>query len=111
MKKQCAICGYDKNPRILQVHHLLPRNYELPDHPGRFSTDDRLEVVLLCPNCHAELHLEMQERLGKEPTDEQLWQFLHELIWDRGLCPFSLGRKSRKSIRNFLSGKKKSYIE
>jgi len=103
LQKQCAICGYNKNPQILQIHHLLPKNYELLDHPGRFSTDDRLEVVLLCPNCHAKLHSEIRRRLGKKPTDEQLWQFLYELVWDRGLCPFSLDQKSKKSIRNFLS--------
>lgn len=62
----CKRCGYNKSSRALHFHHLDPaekyvwskgkhrvslREVEL--HPERFE--------LICANCHAELHDEMQE--------------------------------------------------
>lgn len=44
---RCNHCGYDTEPKILQVHH---RNHV---HADNFP--DNLEI--LCPNCHALEHL------------------------------------------------------
>lgn len=42
----CMVCGYDKQPEILEVHHK--------DHNRANNATDNLEV--LCPNCHSEHH-------------------------------------------------------
>lgn len=42
----CSICGYDKQPGILQIHHK--------DFNRRNNKEDN--VTLLCPNCHEEFH-------------------------------------------------------
>lgn len=60
---KCECCGYDKNIAALEFHHkdpsqkkftLCSRNLE------RFSDEEILEefnkCLLLCSNCHAELH-------------------------------------------------------
>lgn len=45
---QCERCFYNRNPKILQVHHRLGR---------RVADADSLDnLELLCPNCHAEQH-------------------------------------------------------
>ena len=57
----CKNCGYNKDPRVLQFHHI--------DETKEFGISKRLtykletlrkeikKCVLLCPNCHAEKHL------------------------------------------------------
>lgn len=45
---RCQVCGYDKNINILQVHHIKFRKFG--------GTDDLDNLMLLCPNCHAEKH-------------------------------------------------------
>ena len=42
----CMVCGYNKQPEILEVHHK--------DHNRANNATDNLEV--LCPNCHSEHH-------------------------------------------------------
>jgi hypothetical protein len=42
----CANCGYRKIPRILEIHHI--------DRNRRNNED--INLLLLCPNCHAEEH-------------------------------------------------------
>lgn len=44
---QCQKCGYD-NANILQCHHILPK---------KSGGGDEIEnLMLLCPNCHCEIH-------------------------------------------------------
>jgi hypothetical protein len=43
----CARCGYEKEPRILEVHHL--------DHDH--SNNDVTNLQIVCPTCHALAHL------------------------------------------------------
>lgn len=52
----CESCGYDKHPEILVVHHIVPS--------GKGGSDDFTNLLLLCPNCHAEIHLKMSEDTG-----------------------------------------------
>lgn len=52
----CFICGYDSMklygiPGIIEVHHLHP----LADGTER-ETDPQIDLVPLCPNCHALVH-------------------------------------------------------
>jgi len=45
---KCFVCGYDK---IVEAHHILPLN------DGGLTTIKN--GILLCPNCHAEVHREL----------------------------------------------------
>jgi len=60
----CAICGYRKHIDILEFHHVNPK---LKKYNVRKSTIARNNLVeelakclLLCPNCHKEVHLKME---------------------------------------------------
>lgn len=44
-KHKCSICGYDK---IVEAHHIIPIS------EGGLTT--LKNGILLCPNCHAEIH-------------------------------------------------------
>ena len=43
----CERCHYD-NVNVLQVHHIIERS--------KGGTDDPLNLLLLCPNCHYTIH-------------------------------------------------------
>lgn len=45
--KKCQKCGYDKEPKILGVHHI--------DHDRNNNALSNLAV--LCANCHSLAHL------------------------------------------------------
>ena len=67
-RKSCVLCGYKEHPEILQFHHkdrgtkkftigniaiterITPKNIEL-------VKQEINKCILLCPNCHAVLHL------------------------------------------------------
>lgn len=57
----CAICGYSRNVRALQFHHLDPsqKRLGLSGHGVTYSLevlrDEARKCVLLCANCHAEV--------------------------------------------------------
>ena len=44
---ECAICGYDEEKRILEVHHI--------DENRDNNSEDNL--IILCPNCHRKITL------------------------------------------------------
>lgn len=57
-KHECAICGYNEDERILEVHHL-----------DENRDNNKIEnLVILCPNCHKKLTLHLysfQELMDK----------------------------------------------
>ena len=59
---KCAICGYNKCPRVLAFHHIDPtkKDFGVADHGLTRSWEKtRLEIdkcILLCANCHMEVH-------------------------------------------------------
>jgi hypothetical protein len=70
---RCSECGYDRSEAALQFHHLDPETkapFPLNSSHNRRWEAVRAELdkcVLLCANCHAELHSnndEMRERTG-----------------------------------------------
>lgn len=68
----CQVCGYNKFPEILEFHH---RNKEEKSKTVNMlmKTLKNLETieteikkcVLLCPNCHGELHLKEKYEKSK----------------------------------------------
>ena len=70
--KKCERCGYNKFTEILEFHHV--NSQEKDKSINRLmKTLKSLEIInqeikkciLLCPNCHRELHL--QERINEKP--------------------------------------------
>ena len=58
----CAICGYDKNYAALEFHHVNPEDkkycvaFRLMDYPDKTILKELNKCVLLCANCHREIH-------------------------------------------------------
>ena len=61
---KCEKCGYDKSKRALSFHHLDPNEKEFTVSSANKSWDrvkDELDkCMLLCMNCHMELHDEIE---------------------------------------------------
>ena len=76
---KCEICGYDKNIAALDFHHLNPeeKSFQLDArHLSNTSTDKIREelkkCILVCANCHRELHYPTMEK-------NQIPQILEEI--------------------------------
>lgn len=56
----CSKCGYAKCPAALQFHHLTPseKDFQISGHARKWSTivEELDKTILLCSNCHFELH-------------------------------------------------------
>ena len=60
---RCARCGYGKNHAALVFHHIEPENKSFPLELRSLSNrkwetilDEVDKCLLLCSNCHAEVH-------------------------------------------------------
>lgn len=53
---KCAICGWDEDEDILQVHHI--------DENRKNAQENNL--IILCPNCHWKLTLGKYKLIGRE---------------------------------------------
>lgn len=57
----CKICGYDRSSRALHLHHIdsSTKEYQISDMWSMSDEAIKKEVskcVILCANCHAEVH-------------------------------------------------------
>jgi ribosomal protein L37E len=59
----CSKCGYDKSIRALQFHHVEPNDKimtldvsEIRRKSNEKIINEILKCVLLCSNCHGEIH-------------------------------------------------------
>jgi hypothetical protein len=59
----CSLCGYNKNISALTFHHITPKKklfqLDLRSLSNRKQSSIDVEVkkcILVCSNCHAELH-------------------------------------------------------
>ena len=63
---KCSICGYDKCIAALEFHHINPEekefNFNMPQSNWRITKLELDKCILLCSNCHRELHYN-QKRL------------------------------------------------
>lgn len=64
---KCERCGYNKCMRALEFHHLNPqeKDFGISVNLSRTIDELRAEVdkcILLCSNCHAEVHQELYEQ-------------------------------------------------
>jgi hypothetical protein len=66
---RCKICGYNKCFAALQFHHRDPTEKEILLNSGKMALSNMAGVLkeiekcdLLCANCHAELHFNMEQK-------------------------------------------------
>ena len=75
---KCEICGYDKCIEALSFHHLDPNQKDFGVSNGDIKSLETLKreadkCILVCNNCHAELHAKQREenRLEEERLREE----------------------------------------
>lgn len=67
MGGQCALCGYNKNIQALEMHHIDPQEKDFTfSDTKKYHTWEELSIemqkcVLLCANCHREIHYPLDE--------------------------------------------------
>lgn len=70
---KCEICGYDKCERALEFHHLDPTQKEFTisgslNHLSDFNMEKYYsevdKCILVCSNCHAEIHEKENDNTG-----------------------------------------------
>lgn len=59
--RKCCICGYNKSTRALCFHHLDPNEKDFAISKYRTHAWDKVKAeldkcLLVCANCHAEIH-------------------------------------------------------
>lgn len=71
----CKLCGYDKNFAALDLHHVDPSAKEhqvsvMRNHSEEVIIKELEKCILICSNCHRELHFtdwgEKLKRMGCE---------------------------------------------
>ena len=66
---KCVLCGFDKYPVALDVHHLDPSKKDPNFKSMRGWSRERIQAeikscILLCRNCHAALHAGLVSLIG-----------------------------------------------
>ena len=59
MGGKCVLCGYNRCMRALHFHHLNPheKDFEISTKSSWYDIQHEIKkCVLLCSNCHAEVH-------------------------------------------------------
>lgn len=60
----CAVCGYDKCNAALDFHHVNPEDKKFQLTIDKMSKKDLADefnkCILLCANCHREIHEEVR---------------------------------------------------
>ena len=76
MGGKCCRCGYDRNIAALEFHHQNPEEKEFQldaRHLSNTSMEHILEeskkCILLCSNCHKEVHYPNQEKVILESAE------------------------------------------
>lgn len=57
----CSVCGYNKNLSALEFHHLENKKFQLDarrlsNNSLKTIREEVVKCILLCSNCHQELH-------------------------------------------------------
>ncbi len=78
----CCICGYNTSMKALGFHHVYPNRKvfslsRLVNHSWQSILKEIVKTVLLCRNCHMEVHDNMHKDIVKEW--EKRWR-----LWCKG---------------------------
>lgn len=98
----CAICGYDKCNRSLDFHHIIPEEKDfgfgkIIARPKKISLiiEELKKCILVCSNCHGEIHDGMSKIPNILPTFDESWFDKKSKMYDA--CPVC---GKNKGIRN-----------
>ena len=85
MGGKCQICGYNKCQQALEFHHLVPeeKGYNIAKKTYVKWEDLVLELqkcILVCANCHREIHSGLIKTIPDNILDEQKIQEVSEKI-------------------------------
>ena len=108
MGKKCVICGYDRCSDALQVHHLNPSEKDftfarIRANPITWAkiVEELRKCVLLCGNCHAEVHNGMTKIPDNARRFDESFSQYEKIVGLRpSIC--ECGRKKHKR-RNYCS--------
>ena len=68
LSKGCAICGYNKCASALDFHHSGEKEFNIGVEAGSKSLEltikEMNKCIVLCANCHREIHAENREDKG-----------------------------------------------
>ena len=76
---KCEICGYNKCIDALEFHHLDPSEKEYGLSNGNTSNFEKMKseadkCILVCANCHREIHAKEREEKKKNKEEEFLYR-------------------------------------
>lgn len=80
---RCTVCGYDKCPSAFDFHHIDPdeKDFVISSKTSWEAIEPELKkCVLLCANCHREVHAGWHPRLLN--LDEGRGGDRYELDWE-----------------------------
>lgn len=89
---ECQKCGYNKNYAALSFHHIDPsiKEYNWSKLKLRSWKDIIKELkkcILLCNNCHAEVHNPNSFLDSNIETDNNFLNLNHKIMKSTGVCP------------------------
>ena len=74
---KCVTCGYDRCPAGFDFHHIIPegKEFSIGENCGNFAYERLLKeaekCMLLCANCHRELHYYESEEFAEVNRDSE----------------------------------------
>ena len=74
---KCVTCGYDRCPAGFDFHHIIPeeKEFSIGQSCGNFAYERLLKeaekCMLLCSNCHRELHYNESEESSEVDRDSE----------------------------------------
>ena len=73
---ECQICGYHKCLEALEFHHLDPAKKDFSISSSDVLSYDKMKeevdkCILVCANCHREIHHEEYEKMRKEALTKE----------------------------------------
>ncbi|MFA5340803.1 MAG: hypothetical protein WC332_03400 [Clostridia bacterium] len=66
----CSLCGYSKCNNALEFHHINPDKERKPSQAGTITSllKEVSKCILVCANCHREIHAGQIESLSHVET-------------------------------------------
>lgn len=89
---RCAICGYDKCIGALQFHHINPQDKQFGlssgiCHSWEQDIEESKKCILVCANCHAEIHNGIiEEELHSSFNESKYLEKSQELSIEQHKC-------------------------
>lgn len=74
---KCSICSYDKHPAGFDFHHVNPREKDFTISSAaswKKIEPELLKCVLLCSNCHREVHAGLHPGFLEQDGSWEAWE-------------------------------------